>query len=1003
MTPSASGNARWKIPDIQSMVGNELQKMHSIPFIVLTETWLKSYISDAQLHIPGYEISRCDREKRIGGGVALFSHHNLPMSESATFDDGICQALFCKFDTIKLCLAIVYRPPESSSASFSSTIEFLSHQFNSVNDDSFEMCLAGDFNFPIIDWLSNTLKPGGTLEEQSSANLLLRFMSNQLLGQFVLVPTRKNNILDLFMTSNDRFISSVSSNPTDLSDHNLVDIMLSFNPLSLEQHQSHISSFEPDTFQSLNFQKADFDRIREMLANVNWGDLRDICTFEEFPILFTQIVLQICIICTPVKKAHSGKPRALNALRRKKNRLQARLKALEQRKTSPQEHINNVHNQLALICYDIKDAINRNLDWKELQAVQKIKNNPKFFYSYAKSKSQVRTNIGMLFNTSGDVVTDRKGMCDILQDQFISVFSDPNCPDAKEPDFLPPEIQKPFSEYDLDISQEDILSAIGDIKPDAASGPDGIPVIFLKACANELCEPIRLIWSESFSTGTVPEFYKESVITPLFKKGDRARAINYRPVSLTSHIVKIYERVLRKVIITYLEDNDILCHNQHGFRSGRSCLTQMLGHFDNILTGITDNHDTDAIYLDYAKAFDKVDHRLLLAKLEKYKFSPQFIKWVQSFLTNRPQKVVLNGLHSYIATILSGVPQGTVLGPILFILFINDMDTCVKHSTIRFFADDTRISKQISSEADVELLQNDLNNVVAWSKSNNMLLHEDKFELIVHKHRPTSSIYELPFVSEQMMYEISNGELITPVDVLKDLGVTVSSDLSWSTHISSITMRARSVAAWVFSVFRARDTTTMLTLYKSLVRCHLEYCCPLWHPSLISDIKLIEGVQRTFTSKISGVQHLNYWKRLQALGLMSLQRRRERFIIIQVWKILHNQCPNDVNIVFNAPSRHGITAKVPAINKSSSNRNKSLYDSSFAVLGPQLWNCLPGHLHDVAVLDGFKQELTKFLLTFPDNPPVSGYVAVNNNSVLQWCKNKAEALLLGQSQMMMTQ
>jgi len=441
--------------------------------------------------------------------------------------------------------------------------------------------------------------------------------------------------------------------------------------------------------------------------------------------------------------------------------------------------------------------------------------------------------------------------------------------------------------------------------PDPAAGPDGIPVILLKNCSESLCTPIKLVlwsWKESFESGTVPKFYKESYVTPLYKKGDRARAGNYRPVSLTSHIIKIYERVLRKTIVQYLDYNNILCHNQHGFRSGRSCLTQMLDHFDDIMQGLTNNKDTDAIYLDYAKAFDKVDHRMLIEKLRLYGFSPQLVKWIESFLVERSQKVVVDGKHSYLAKIISGVPQGTVLGPILFILFINDLESCVKSSKVRFFADDTRVCKQISSEADTCELQEDLDSIILWSKQNNMKLHEDKFELIIHKANPSFALYELPFMTEQMTYEISSGEHLYPIQTLKDLGVIVSENLSWTPHINTIASRARSVAAWVLGVFKTRDRTTMLTLYKSLVRSHLEYCCPLWHPSKISDIQQLEGVQRTFTAKISGVQHLNYWERLKALKVMSLQRRRERYIILQMWKILHDLIPNDLNITFADPS-----------------------------------------------------------------------------------------------------
>ncbi len=279
-----------------------------------------------------------------------------------------------------------------------------------------------------------------------------------------------------------------------------------------------------------------------------------------------------------------------------------------------------------------------------------------------------------------------------------------------------------------------------------------------------------------------------------------------------------------------------------------------------------------------------------------------------------------------------------------------------------------------------------------------MLLHEDKFELMVHQHNPSSGYYQLPFVCEQMSYRVSSGDVIYPAQTLKDLGVIVSKDLSWTPHINAAVSRARGVAAWVSSVFKTRDVTTMLTLYKLLVRSHLEYCCPLWNPSSITDIQSLESVQRTVTSKIWGVQHLDYWMRLRALKLMSLQRRRERYIIIHMWKILHMHCPNDLNIQFSAPTRHGIGAKVPALSKSSSARHQSLYDSSFAVLGPRLWNTLPSHLPEIADPIVFKQKLTNFLLTIPDKPPVSGYCCANNNSLIQWCENKAGTKLLGWSE-----
>ena len=280
------------------------------------------------------------------------------------------------------------------------------------------------------------------------------------------------------------------------------------------------------------------------------------------------------------------------------------------------------------------------------------------------------------------------------------------------------------------LTPDKIVEAIFEIKLDSAPGPDGIPAILLKRCATSLC--VHLLWSESMSSGIVPSFYKTGFISPLFKKGSRCEPSNYRPVTLTSHIVKVYERVVRKHMVHYLETNNLLTDKQHGFRSNRSCLTQMLDHFDDIYEGFTRGEDTDSIYLDYAKAFDKVDLDLLILKLKKYGFGNKLVDWIQSFLSDREQVVVLNGVHSDIAKVLSGVPQGTVLVPLLFILFINDLEQVVTSSTVSFFADDTRVSKQISCYEDCMLLQDDLYKILDWSRRNNMKLHEQKFELLNH-------------------------------------------------------------------------------------------------------------------------------------------------------------------------------------------------------------------------------------------------------------------------------
>ena len=265
-----------------------------------------------------------------------------------------------------------------------------------------------------------------------------------------------------------------------------------------------------------------------------------------------------------------------------------------------------------------------------------------------------------------------------------------------------------------------------------------------------------------------------------------------------------------------------------------------------------------------------------------------------------------------------------------------------------------------------------------------MTLHEDKFQYMCHTASKSDNLRELPFVCQHYQYTTPRGCTLSPVHILRDLGVTVSQDLSWSPHIHTISDKARQKASWVLSVFHIRSAGVMLTLYKSMVRSLLEFCSPLWNPTKIMDIQELESVQRSFTYRIAGCQNLDYWQRLQKLSLMSLQRRRERFIILHIWKVLHGQTSNDLQIQFIIRSRTGIQAIVPSLNTVSSHRHQSMYDNSFAVMGPKLWNAIPYHLNNIADFDAFKSKLTTFLLTLPDKPPVRGYTPPNSNSLLAW-------------------
>ena len=401
-----------------------------------------------------------------------------------------------------------------------------------------------------------------------------------------------------------------------------------------------------------------------------------------------------------------------------------------------------------------------------------------------------------------------------------------------------------------------------------------------------------------------------------------------------------------------------------------------------MILNFINNTDTDCIYLDYAKAFDKVDHELLIHKLQCYGIRGSLLEWIKSFLTDRYQTVSVNGTHSYKSKVMSGVPQGTVLGPLLFLVYINDIDRCIQHSFISCFADDTRVSKGISQSTDVQYLQQDLNSVIQWTSKNNMLLHEKKFQYVNHNTGDSKLLQELPFTTELYEYITPNGTILSPVDSVRDLGIKVTSSLTWSPHIRNIVDDANRMAAWILSVFSTRDSEVMTTLFKSLVRPRVEYSCPLWDPKKIGDIVLIEQVQRQFTARIKDHQHLHYYDRIAALKLMSLQRRRERYSILHLHKIIYHNVASDLNITTNYNTRRGLSVNIPPIIRGTKAKFQTVRDSFFTVSAPQLFNSLPKNIRDEEKFGPFKSKLTAYLLRIPDRPPIAG--ESSRNTILQY-------------------
>ena len=244
----------------------------------------------------------------------------------------------------------------------------------------------------------------------------------------------------------------------------------------------------------------------------------------------------------------------------------------------------------------------------------------------------------------------------------------------------------------------------------------------------------------------------------------------------------------------------LLSNKQHGFRKGRSCLTHLLKHIDDIIQSLLNGNDHDVIYHDFAKAFDQVDCEILVHKLRQCGVQGKLLKWIEQLLNNRKQFVTINGFHSMLVLVLSGVPQGSVLGPILFLVYINDLQCNLKGSTAGSFAEDIRLSKQISSCDVVLILQEDINTVVKWATENNMVLHDSKFEYLAYRTASSKLLEELPFTAQWVHYSTPSGQGLTSASSVKDLGVHLSPDMKWSLQATSTAQNANKMANWVLKL-----------------------------------------------------------------------------------------------------------------------------------------------------------------------------------------------------------
>jgi hypothetical protein len=611
-----------------------------------------------------------------------------------------------------------------------------------------------------------------------------------------------------------------------------------------------------------------------------------------------------------------------------------------------QQRRSHFRSKYVRIRNDVKKMMHQEKKDFERNICNQSKENPKAFWSYIRRNLKTKSGVSPLLANDKDptsLKSDDRDKAEILQRQFCSTFT--REPDGEIPFF---DSRTDTSIKDLNITTDMVRYEIKNLNPNKSFGPDEIHPLLLKELVDFVTQPLTIIMKNSLQTGVLPDDWKRAVVSPIYKKGPKNIPTNYRPVSLTSIVCKMMESILTKhVIKPHLIKEHLLSNKQYGFISGRSTTTQLLHYLDKCAEEIANGDVVDVIYFDFAKAFDTVPHRRLMRKIESYGIKGNLLNWIKGFLSGRSQRVKVNNIASEEGDVLSGIPQGSVLGPLLFIIYINDLPDHVLNE-MYLFADDTKLLKKVATYDDAIILQNDIDAMQKWSNDWLLKFHPDKCHVLTLGKFNNIKYAHQYSLGDQVLEHVVNE---------KDLGVIIDAELTFEDHISEKVLKANSIVGQINRSFTYLSPKLFRQLYISFVRPIIEYGQTIWCPRLRKYVNLIENVQRRATKLIDGYKLLTYSERLEKLELPSLEYRRVVSDMVEIYKHLHLYDPatiRDKLIIRTRPNRKHEYQIVPNF---SSDGVRGVQSKSFFYRCINTWNNLPRDVVNAKSIQNFKRRL----------------------------------------------
>ena len=929
--------------------------------ICITESHLNSTIDNNELSIDNYNIFRQDRNFKIkqvtqdalysadgvdssdisasgGGGSLIYVKNYLRVELIDHFKVADSLAVSVQTNVGIVVVGCIYRSPSLNDKQNRTMINSI-NELCKTNCEN-EVLLAGDFNLPDVCWVTGTLL--GPINTSDKFKCLQQefldtftdlgynwHITDEITRRRVVAGVLQESTLDQVFSSESAIVSSLNMlAPLGKSDHS--SILLKLN-VSSDSHKDFVKSSK------MLLGKVSESDILAFAEEIDWSYSSDE-VFDE-GILWDELKAKLLDVSSnvPTVLLDSSKARKLpweNSSLKRRRREKDKFWSSFDDTPSPENLSLALDRQNK---YE-KSEISAKVKY-EKKITSSLKYASKPFFSYLRNKRKVKESVTALKREDDSVTVGGGETAEELSSFFSSVFTNESFGPLEEHCYRKSENYSEISDFESSFDVLDVKKELSKVNPCKSMGPDGIHPKIIKSLANDsdFVEAAYRLFTTCAENRKIPSEWKLANVVPLHKKGSRDRSESYRPISLTCIMGKVYEKLVRKHMVDHV--GNLIAPEQHGFLPGRSCTSNLLDSMDVILDMIDDGLPVDMLFFDFSKAFDTVPHHRLLVKLENYGITGGTLEIIQDFLADRWMRVGVGDHFSELTRVISGVPQGSILGPLLFLLYINDLPEAIK-SKVFLFADDL---KMIANPFDKEVVDDDLRSLEIWE--NTWLL---KFNTAKCK------VLHFDINSNPCNDYVLDGSKLEVVDVERDLGLLISKDLRWDEQVKGSLCKANQTIAWITRNVICKSKEVMKKIYICLIRPHLEYCVQLWSPVAAhgswGTIYEIEKVQRKFTNLIDDIGTLQYGTRLAELNLTTLAERRIRGDLIETFKIVNNVVDYGHDIFTLGRSGRNI---VSCGLKVSSFRKKFFSERVI-----QYWNVLPNFVKLSSSVNSFKANLS---------------------------------------------